>query len=1087
MKLIADLHIHSRYSRATSRQLIPEEIEYWAKIKGLALVGSGDFTHPGWRAELKEKLEPAEAGLYRLKEEYQIKERVLPPEPAPVRFVISGEISTIYKKKGRVRKLHHLILFPSLELAEKLSRKLEQIGNLASDGRPILGIDSKYLLEMVLELGEGAVFIPAHIWTPWFSLFGSRSGFDDIEECFEDLAGEIFALETGLSSDPKMNWRLSRLDQFSLVSNSDAHSPKNLAREANMFNCELDYFKIIESLKQPEKGYLGTIEFFPEEGKYHFDGHRKCQIRLAPEETIKLKGICPVCGKPLTVGVMHRVEELADRKEPKKPERAPGYKSLIPLPEVISEILQIGSQSKKTESEYFRLISRLGSELKILLDLPVQEIEREFSLLGLAVKRMREGEVIVEEGYDGEYGRIRVFEEEELAQLLSGQGRFFELAEKPRKKPEAQKPLKISEAEASTSPPELFSFARKDSQKGLELTPEQLRAIRYSGRVLLVKAGPGTGKTFVLTERIAFLIESKKAQPSQILALTFTNQAGREMQARLQARLREKADDIFIGTFHRFCLKLLREIKGEDYSVLDDSAQRVLVRELFPDLSERRLAQGLNLLHQAKISLLSPEEVKADSSFPAWFFSFYLAYQSRLKKEGLWDFADLIFELVKLLEQKDFSRQVLERFRYIFVDEFQDLNYAQYQLVCRLAGKENHLFAVGDPDQAIYGFRGASPEYFYKLQKDFPEAEVVELTHSFRSSDQILKASCQVLGEKRGFRSDKPGARLKIVELASERAEAEFVVHEIEKLVGGFGFFSFDSARVESSAGQVQGFGDFAVLFRSSEQIPALKTAFSRSGLPFQIASESPLESKFFRTSLWILEMLIYENTPLVLQMALRELFPQQASFPPRKQELASWLEKNSEPEAKRLLELLQNFRFLSPVQLCEQIYSLIPAQSEEETEEKEMVKNLVVELVRRQSQAGVITTPEQMLENLKLAGSQDFYHPQADRVSLLTIHSAKGLEFEVVFLVGCEEGLLPYFTARTEKELAEEKRLFYVALTRARNLIYLTRAKKRNFRKKPAQLEPSRFLKAIEKELREELKPLPGAVKPRVQQMELF
>ncbi len=1093
MKFIADLHIHSRYSRATSKQLAPEEIDWWAKIKGIALVGSGDFTHPAWRAELKEKLEPAEPGLYQLKPEYKKNAQLLPPNPVPVRFVISGEISTIYKKKGRLRKLHHLILLPSLELAEGFSKKLEQIGNLASDGRPILGIDSKHLLEMVLELGDGAVLIPAHIWTPWFSLFGSRSGFDDIEECFEDLAGEIFALETGLSSDPKMNWRLSQLDKYTLVSNSDAHSPKNLAREANIFNCELDYFKIIASLKDPQKGFLGTIEFFPEEGKYHFDGHRKCRVRLSPKETIKLGGICPVCGKPLTIGVMHRVEELADREEPIKPERAPGYKSLIPLPEVIAEIMGTGAQSKKVEQEYFNLIQKLGSELEILLDKPVSEVEKEFPLLGVAVERMRQGKVIVEEGYDGEYGRIRVFEEDELKRLCSQQAEFFDFAPKkpsPKKAPahkeEAQLLFASEEKEAPKE--ELFiSSSALVASSAQGLSPEQIRAIQSEAKRILIKAGPGTGKTFTLTRRIAFLVESGRAKPEQILALTFTNQAGRELRERLFGLLGEQAGKIFIGTFHSFALKVLREFAGKDFSLLDELAKRALISELFPELGIRRVNQALNLLRRAKSHLLLPEDIKSNKQFPDWFFSVYKAYQSRLEKEKAMDFDDLIFKLVKMLDDESFLKRLHNHFRYIFVDEYQDLDYAQWELVRRLAGDENYLFAIGDPDQSIYGFRGASPNYFHRFKEDFPDARVLELSHSFRSSEQILKASLQVLGKERELHSGIEGIPLKIAELASENAEAEFVVYEIEKLVGGFGFFSFDSARVESSASQIQGFGDFAVLFRSSEQIPPLKEAFLRSGIPFQILSESPLESRFFQQLLWVLKIVKGEAGEAVFRLALNQIFKDELSLPKTRAELESWLEKRKEQKvARELAELIKNHSQLSAKEICAKAFSLLPCEPDEE-EEKEQICELVIELVKRREKEEGIRSIEQVIELLSLASAQDFYDPRADRVALLTIHSAKGLEFEVVFLVGCEEGIIPYFTARSEQEIEEEQRLFYVALTRAKRLVYLCRAKKRNWRGRLVEHKPSRFLTAIKKELVENASLAPPKKKPKARQLELF
>lgn len=373
MKIIADLHIHSHYSRATSKDLNFEQLYKWAQLKGVQVVGSGDIAHPGWLEEMREKLEPAEAGLFRLKTEVAaaVDPEIPPACRGEVRFMLAGEISNIYKKFDKVRKIHNVVFLPSLEAVEKFQIELEKIGNIRSDGRPILGLDARDLFEIVLETDPQAHLIPAHIWTPWFSLFGSKSGFDRIEECFEDLTPHIFALETGLSSDPAMNWQLSALDRYTLVSNSDAHSPPKLAREANHFETELSYPAIFQALKNGDPDHFkGTIEFFPEEGKYHFDGHRKCGIRWAPQTTRDHDSRCPVCRRPVTVGVMHRVAELADRPEGVKPERWHPYVSLIPLPEVLAEVLGVGPASKGVRRLHANLLAKLGPELTLLQDAP---------------------------------------------------------------------------------------------------------------------------------------------------------------------------------------------------------------------------------------------------------------------------------------------------------------------------------------------------------------------------------------------------------------------------------------------------------------------------------------------------------------------------------------------------------------------------------------------------------------------------------------------------------------------------------------------------------------------------------------------
>ncbi|MEM1223937.1 MAG: endonuclease Q family protein, partial [Verrucomicrobiota bacterium] len=412
----ADLHIHSKYSRATSKDLDLEHLTLWARKKGIQVLGTGDFTHPAWMAAIKEKLVPAEPGLFQLREDLhrELEQRYdLPPGP-PTRFMLEVEISTIYKKGIKTRKVHHLVYAPDLEKADRIVERLSRIGNLNADGRPILGLDSRDLLEITLEGGPGCSLIPAHVWTPWFSALGSKSGFDAIEDCYGDLSAHIFAIETGLSSDPLMNRMVSSLDRFTLVSNSDAHSPGKIGREASAFDCELGYEPIMQALASGE-GYGGTVEFFPEEGKYHMDGCRNCGIRLNPRETEACGASCPGCGKPVTVGVLNRVSELADRDKPKLAPTEPAFSSFIPLPEVLSELEGVGVNSKRVRGAYEDVINSLGSELFILSQAPVDEISKACSpLFGEAIRRMREGEVIRQSGYDGEYGVIRVFEENEL-------------------------------------------------------------------------------------------------------------------------------------------------------------------------------------------------------------------------------------------------------------------------------------------------------------------------------------------------------------------------------------------------------------------------------------------------------------------------------------------------------------------------------------------------------------------------------------------------------------------------------------------------------------------------------------------------
>jgi uncharacterized protein (TIGR00375 family) len=414
MKIIADLHLHSKYSRATSPNSDLEHLAEIAEKKGIQVVGTGDFTHPLWLKEIKEKLEPAEKGLLKLKN-------------SPVRFLLTSEISCIYSKKGKVRKIHIVVLAPSVEVVEKINKRLSEIGNLKADGRPILGLDSKELLKIVLDVSSECLIVPAHVLTPWFGLFGSKSGFDSLEECFEEESKNIYALETGLSADPALIWRLPEGQKLTLISNSDAHSPEKLGREANVFETDLSYKSIAEAIKT-RKGFLYTIEFYPQEGKYHYDGHRSCNLSLSPEESKKYNNICPVCGKPLTLGVAHRIEELANQQKGFKPKTAIPFKSLIPLKEIIAEVFSCGVNTKKVVQQYQELLKIFNTELNILLNIDKKELQR-ITLPEIAegIIRAREGKVIINPGYDGVYGKIGIFSKKEKKNYIAQKTLFKSL------------------------------------------------------------------------------------------------------------------------------------------------------------------------------------------------------------------------------------------------------------------------------------------------------------------------------------------------------------------------------------------------------------------------------------------------------------------------------------------------------------------------------------------------------------------------------------------------------------------------------------------------------------------------------------
>jgi uncharacterized protein (TIGR00375 family) len=407
-EFVADFHIHSRYSRACSKDLSIAELAKWAKIKGIGVLGTGDFTHPLWLQELKDTLRPTGRGVF---------------EHQGAHFLLTAEVNTLFYKGGKAHQIHHVLLAPSIEAVEQINRELESFGSLSLDGRPMLQMEARRLVEIVIGIEPRCLIVPAHAWTPWFAIFGSSSGFDTVEECFEHQAKHIVALETGLSSDPAMNWRLSKLDRYALISNSDSHSARRIGREANVFNCELDYDSIVGALRTKDRAkFLYTLEFFPGEGKYHFDGHRNCGVRFSPEETKRHGFQCPSCGRKVTVGVMHRVEELADRPDGVTLEGAIPFKRIVPLEEIIAEALGVNVGTQAVEREYQNLIYKCGTEFDALLKTPEEELRKAApAKVAEGILRMRQGQVVVEPGYDGEYGKVRIFGEAEATTAAADQ------------------------------------------------------------------------------------------------------------------------------------------------------------------------------------------------------------------------------------------------------------------------------------------------------------------------------------------------------------------------------------------------------------------------------------------------------------------------------------------------------------------------------------------------------------------------------------------------------------------------------------------------------------------------------------------
>src|SRR5215468_546099 len=640
MQFIADLHIHSRYARATSRELNLENLHKWATLKGITVVGTGDFTHPSWFAELQEKLEPAEQGLYRLKNPWrQAVEQELPPTCRnEVRFLLSVEISSIYKKHGRTRKVHNLVMLPDLAHAEVFNRRLGAIGNLKADGRPILGLDSHDLLALSLDVCPDVLFVPAHIWTPHFAVLGSESGFDSLEECFDELLPYVFALETGLSSDPPMNTRLSALDRFAIISNSDAHSAPKLAREATCFDTDLGYAAIYTALKERDPSrFTGTLEFYPEEGKYHYDGHRKCQIRWKPAQTLQAAGRCPVCGGKLTVGVLHRVERLADRPEEVEPAVERPFEYLIPLPEVIGAAIDVGPDSKKATAIYKTLLEQFGPELHILRTVPPEDIARcGEPLVAEALRRMRTGEVEILAGYDGEYGTIRIFSTTEREQLKGQRALFAMPATAPAREKQETAPPIAPPAIAHVSEPQAH-YASGD------LDAAQQQAVQAEGGPVVVIAGPGAGKTRTLTQRIVHLMHQNGVSGDQILAVTFTRRAAAEMHSRLRQLLPDSAvDGLRIGTFHRLALDLMRLYAATPLKTVLDAweARQLLDMALHTAGLQRRSQAVQPAISLAKAAGLRPADLVSQDQLPAA----YAAYQEQLQAYQAWDYDDILLD-----------------------------------------------------------------------------------------------------------------------------------------------------------------------------------------------------------------------------------------------------------------------------------------------------------------------------------------------------------------------------------------------------------------------------------------------------------
>ena len=1136
MRIIADLHIHSRFSRATSSRLTPAYLDRWARIKGIGLLGTGDCTHPRWLAELREQLDEGEEGFYTLKKTVRrdfdagpARTEGLPGAEGAVRFVLTGEISTIYKSGDKTRKVHHLVILPDFKAAAVFQTRLERVGNISSDGRPILGIDSRNLLALLLDADDRALLIPAHIWTPWFSALGAKSGFDSIEACYGDLTSRIPAVETGLSSNPPMNWALSALDQFSVVSNSDAHSPDKLGREATVFDMDLSYPSLSAALwRQGGNGRIaGTIEFFPQEGKYHYDGHRKCGRWLEPEEAAIAGGICPVCGRPLTRGVMGRVLELADRpvdetqaapEDPGDGNRRP-YRSLIPLREILGELLETGAASKKVDALYGALIEKTGNELTLLTDMPLADVERlrppglSGELLAAAVERMRSGRVSISPGYDGEYGVIRAFapgerppvksQAELFADAACGTGKGAAANSGPRKTRAKSSGRLKSPADDAAAAGAARQAADNRARPGLVLNREQEQAAACQEKQAIIIAGPGTGKTAALAARISRLVTGG-IEPRSILALTFTVKAAAELGGRIAAAAGTKAAGITAATFHSFCLSLLKDLAGKHgvpghFRITGEGERETLLREICA--AARKAGTGNRRMGFQKLGeyiegrkrfLLLPGERRPKFGGPALEAlvhpvqgpgipeadpeaeQLYGLYRERLRASGLLDFDDLVAGTVRLFcGNREQLRVCRERFRFVFVDEYQDVNFAQYALIRLLTGTAEEVFSageserpggeapslwvIGDPNQAIYGFRGSDKRFIERFLDDYPGAGEFHLSQSFRCAAPIIKAVVRLMDTR--LRGTGEEAALFRSEYPTEKAEAEGIARRISRLIGGASFFAIDSDVASGGDGDTGEAGDMAILLRSAALAPPILKALRDHGIPFEFIGEKP----------W------WEEEPVPALLGLLRNRPQSFGAAQRgTQDFAA---------AGR-----------APVEAVRGAWEFLLKNGSPVAGEK---KGAPESLERLLSLASLHTELSVFLDSLTMRRAEDFPEIPLAGVKVMTIHASKGLEFGHVFIAALEEGLLPFTlyddspapdseepeTSRGER-IAEERRLLYVAMTRARHGLYLSWARKRIFQGRKRETKASRFFMALEN-----LIPLADDYRPRPKdpQMNLF
>ncbi len=1034
MFYIADLHVHSHYSRATSKNLNLVSLHQWANIKGIQVVGTGDFTHPGWLKTLEEQLIPDDhSGFYVLKN--------LPPplykcQSYKVKFCLTTEISSIYKHAGVVRKNHNLLYAPDFDTVKKINYQLSKIGNLKSDGRPILGLSARDLLEIVKKSSDRAYLIPAHIWTPWFSTLGSKSGYDSIQDCFRDLTPYIFAVETGLSSDPMMNWRVSALDQYTLISNSDAHSPQKLGREANMLDTDMTYDAMFQAI-QTKKGFLGTLEFFPEEGKYHMDGHRNCHICTDPLSSQQYHDICPVCKKKLTIGVLHRVSLLADRPLHTQPANALPYMHIVPLPEIISEIKNLGDQSKGVAAAFQQIIGLYGNEFSFLREVPLADIHKDLGVIyAQAVERLRAQKAILQPGYDGVYGKISFFQPGEI-EKIHGQLSFFQqnsLVIKRKKTNQFRTPLK-----------EKTTFS---SSKKISTTSEKKKIIQHLKGNILVKAGPGTGKTYTLVHWIQHILQN--TTEGKVLAITFTNQAVASMQQRVKNTNPNSENRLMTGTFHGIAYDILREEK-KIHTIYTSAERRIILQHFF----DKKGTQAANIC----IDFFEKNILKNTEDF----HQYIVPYLNYLNKNNATDLLTMIYQVLDFWKKdKALQEKYKKRYTHIAIDELQDINFWQYAWI-KILGKDKSIFCIGDPDQSIYQFRGSDVRFFFQFVKDFMP-KVYSLTQNYRSTHTILQAASNVIAKNKDYTHLKikaqqaKGKKITLYTHENPYKEAHQIVAQIQKLVSKDDHLSLGTADTSDFT-----FADISILFRTKKVGHVIWKALQKANIPTRFIYAENQEDSIQKICIHILKIFVQSKNIFILQLFLEEhlSFSLQETKHLLEQYVDhgyQWSEKfcddMTSEKKKRYLDF---YHFYQTYQFQNDALIVLKAIFQHYIQPKFSIEGEFFFQTVLYPLAYQYPTVVLLLKNISLH-TQAILSPKSEQVHLLTLHAAKGLEFPIVFIAGAEEDIMPL----AKQSIEEERRLFYVALTRAKQKIFISHVQKRSFYGVSQSMKISRFVEEI-------------------------